>query len=99
MCAEDDEDRGRAIEYVQAIPVASQTPISKVASRFGFFFIFLCFGFSIECEEGVLVKMCIVDKLDGGWCIGGFQEQICSPVKEISFLLLSRCPPRWNLLG
>jgi hypothetical protein len=32
-------------EYVQAIPVASQTPRSKVASRFGFFFVFLCFGF------------------------------------------------------
>ncbi len=64
-----------------------------------FVFVFLCFGFFVECEEGVLVKMCIVDKLDGGWCIGGFQEQICSPVKEISFLLLSTCPLRWNLLG
>jgi hypothetical protein len=82
VCAEEDEDRGRAIEYVQAIPVASQTPRSKVASRFGFFFcLSLLWIFFVECEEGVLVKMCIVDKLDGGWCIGGFQEQICSPVK------------------
>jgi hypothetical protein len=38
VCAEEDEDRGRAIEYVQAIPVASQMPRSKVALRFGFFF-------------------------------------------------------------
>jgi hypothetical protein len=60
---------------------------------------FSALDFFVECEEGVLVKMCIVDKLDGGWCIGGFQEQIRSPVKEISFLLLSRRPPRWNLLG
>jgi len=99
VCAEEDEGRGRAIEYVQAIPVASQMPSSKVASRCVFFFVFLCFGFFVECKEGVSVKMFIVEKLDGGWCIGGFQEQICSPVKEISFLLLSRCPPRCNLLG
>ncbi len=63
------------------------------------FLSFSALGFFVGCEEGVLVKMCIVEKLDGGWCIGGFQEQVCSPVKEIYFLLLSRCPPRWNLLG
>ncbi len=38
VCAEEDEDWERAIEYVQAILVASQTPGSKVATRFGLFF-------------------------------------------------------------